>query len=54
MIAGFLLFGEVPSPLMIIGVFVVIGAIAVAMRSPNEREAPPEDPPALEQAPALE
>ena len=53
MIAGFLLFGEVPSPLMIVGVFVVIGAIAVAMRSPNEREAPPEDPPALEQAPAL-
>ncbi len=54
MIAGFLLFGEVPTPLMIVGVFVVIGAIAVAMRSPNERGAPPEEPPALEQAPALE
>ena len=52
MVAGLLLFGEVPTPLMVIGVFVVIGAIAVAMRAPNERKAPPEQPP--EPAPVLE
>ncbi|MGI6221753.1 MAG: DMT family transporter [Coriobacteriales bacterium] len=44
MVAGLLLFGEVPSVLMVVGVFVVIGAIAVAMRSPGERKAPPEQP----------
>ena len=52
MVAGLLLFGEVPTPLMVIGVFVVIGAIASAMRSPNERQVPPEQPPGP--APALE
>ena len=52
---GLVLFGEVPTPLMVVGVVVVIVAIAATMRTPNKRmKSPDAGAPPSEQAPALE